>query len=146
MLDPTELSGIARIIQLSIAPVFLLTGIGAILGVMTNRLSRVIDRARALEAKLETQGASAGSSEHLELARLGRRARLVGRAITLCTLTALLVSGVIAILFLSAFLHFDATIPVALLFIAAMAALFVGLLCFLSEIFVAMSGLKIGPK
>jgi hypothetical protein len=70
----------------------------------------------------------------------------VGRAITLCTLTALLVSGVIAILFLSAFLHFDATIPVALLFIAAMAALFVGLLCFLSEIFVAMSGLKIGPR
>jgi hypothetical protein len=146
MVDPIELSGIARIIQLSVAPVFLLTGIGAILGVMTNRLSRVIDRARALEAKLETQAANAGSPDHLELARLGRRARLVGRAITLCTLTALLVSGVIAILFLSAFLHFDATIPVALLFIAAMAALFVGLLCFLSEIFVAMSGLKIGPR
>ncbi|MEO5741668.1 MAG: DUF2721 domain-containing protein [Vicinamibacterales bacterium] len=48
-----EISPIAHVIQLSVAPVFLLSGIGAILAVMTNRLGRIIDRARALEAQLE---------------------------------------------------------------------------------------------
>ena len=48
---PTEQSTeiIARAIQLSIAPVFLLTGIAGLLGVMATRLARVIDRARSFE-------------------------------------------------------------------------------------------------
>jgi hypothetical protein len=40
---------VAHAIQLAVAPVFLLSGIGAILAVMTNRLGRIIDRARVLE-------------------------------------------------------------------------------------------------
>ena len=65
---------------------------------------------------------------------------------TFCTVTALLVCTVIAILFLSAFLHFQAGIAVALLFIAAMIAFFLGLLWFLREIFVATGSLRIGPQ
>ena len=103
-----EVSGIAHVIQLAVAPVFLLTGIGAILAVMTNRLGRIIDRARVLEVML-----NAASPEMLpvlrnDLATLSRRAKLISFAITLCTTTALLICMVIAILFLSAFLHFDA--------------------------------------
>jgi hypothetical protein len=105
----------------------------------------VIDRARAVEGKLEA-GSAVTAPERVELARLATRAKLVGRAITLCTFTALLVSAVIACLFLSAFLHFDATYPVAFLFVAAMIAFFVGLLYFLREIFVAMKGMQIGPR
>ena len=52
-MDETEVSAIAHVIQLSVAPVFLLSGIGAILAVMTSRLGRIIDRARVLEARLE---------------------------------------------------------------------------------------------
>jgi hypothetical protein len=74
------------------------------------------------------------------------RARLIGPAITLCTATALLVCTVIAVLFLSAFLHFDASVAVALLFIAAMFAFFLGLLWFLREILVATSSLRIGSR
>ena len=77
---------------------------------------------------------------------LSRRAKLIGRAITLCTTTALLVCTVIAALFLSAFLRFDAPIPVALLFIAAMLCFFLGLLCFLREIYLATKSLRIGPR
>jgi Protein of unknown function (DUF2721) len=135
---------VAHAIQLAIAPVFLLTGIAAILSVMTNRLGRVIDRARVLEEKLE--GASPESLATLrgDLVVLSRRAKLIGRAITLCTTTALLVCTVIAVLFLSAFLRFDAAIPVALLFIAAMLCFFLGLLCFLREIYLATMNLRIG--
>jgi len=107
---------VAHVIQLAVAPVFLLSGIGAILAVMTNRLGRIIDRARVLEARLDGASAELIALLRADLATLSRRAKLIGRAITLCTITALLVCTVIAVLFMSAFLRFDASIPVALLF------------------------------
>jgi len=140
-----EISPIAHVIQLSVAPVFLLSGIGAILAVMTSRLGRIIDRARTLEAQLENAPAERVSTLEDDLETLAHRARLIGPAITLCA-TALLVCTVIAVLFLSAFLHFDASVPVALLFVAAMLAFFLGLLWFLREIFVATSNLRIASR
>jgi Protein of unknown function (DUF2721) len=137
---------VAHAIQLAVAPVFLLTGIAAILAVMTNRLGRVIDRARVLEERLEGASPESAATVRADLAVLSRRAKLNGRAITLCTTTALLVCIVIAILFLSAFLTFDATIPVALLFIGAMLCFFLGLLWFLCEIYLATMTLRIGPR
>jgi hypothetical protein len=77
---------------------------------------------------------------------LSRRAKLINRAITLCTTTALLVCTVIAMMFLSASLHFDATLPVTVLFIAAMTTFFVGLVYFLREIYVATVSLRIGAR
>jgi hypothetical protein len=141
-----EISPIAHVIQLSVAPVFLLSGIGAILAVMTSRLGRIIDRARALEAQLENAPSERAVTLEADLETLTHRARLIGPAITLCTATALLVCTVIAVLFLSAFLHFDASVPVALLFVAAMLAFFLGLLWFLREIFVATSNLRIASR
>ena len=109
------------------------TGIAAILNVMTNRLGRVIDRARILEDRLEGAAPESVATLRADLAVLSRRAKLNGGAITLCTMTALLVCTMIAVLFLSAFLRFDASIPVALLFIVAMLCFFLGLLGFLRE-------------
>jgi Protein of unknown function (DUF2721) len=137
---------VAHAIQLAVAPVFLLSGIGAILAVMAGRLGRIIDRARVLEHRLEGASAELLVPLRTDLAALSQRAKLIYRAITLCTATALLVCGVIAILFLSAFLRFDASIPVALLFIAAMSAFFLGLVWFLREIYVATVNLRIGPR
>lgn len=144
--EMTNVSAVAHVIQLSVAPVFLLTGVGAILAVMTNRLSRIIDRARVLEGRLAGASPEAAASLENDLATLAHRARLIGPAITLCTATALLVCMVIAVLFLSAFLRFDASVAVALLFVAAMFAFFVGLLWFLREIFVATRNLRIASR
>jgi hypothetical protein len=135
---------VAHAIQLAVAPVFLLSGIGAILVVMTNRLGRIIDRARVLEDRLAGASPEFRAPLHADLATLSRRAKLISCAITLCTVTALLVCTVIAMLFLSAFLRFDASVPVALLFIAAMLAFF--LLWFLREIYVATVNLRIGTR
>jgi hypothetical protein len=83
--DPIPVSTIARLIQLSIGPVFLLAGVGAILNVLATRLARIVDRVRHLEE------AFAGSSSlHQELARselkrLGTRMKLANWSITLCT-------------------------------------------------------------
>jgi len=142
----TGINAVAHAIQLAVAPVFLLSGIGAVLAVLTNRLSRIIDRGRALDSHLVTGlPADAAASAHAELLALSRRARLISRAITLCTVTALLVCAVIATLFVGAFVGFDASMPVALLFVAAMVAFFGGLLSFLREIFIATASLRIGP-
>jgi hypothetical protein len=145
MYDIDKIGSIAHVIQLAVAPVFLLTAIGTLLSVMTNRLTRVIDRARLLEAKLEHTPPESVQAIHTHLATLSRRATLINRAITLCTTTALLVCTVIAILFLGYFVRFEITIPVALLFILAMLLLVLGLLSFLREIFIATVNLRIGP-
>ena len=135
----------ARVIQLAIAPVFLLSAISALLAVLSGRLGRTIDRARVLESTLEGVDESHVARLHSELSVLSRRAKLIYRAIALGVITALLVCGVIASLFISAFTRVDVSLVVAGLFVAAMAALISTLLLFLREVFLATRVLRIGP-
>jgi cytochrome bd-type quinol oxidase subunit 2 len=125
--------------------VFLLSAIGAILSVMTNRLGRVVDRARALEA-IPVKHGGLDSLVVGELDALAHRARLISRSITLCTTTALLICAVIVVLFLGAFVNIDTSKAVAWIFIAAMTAFFVALLTFLREISIAATSTRIGLK
>jgi hypothetical protein len=136
---------IARVVQLSIAPVFLITGIGSLLGVLSNRLGRTIDRARLLESILSGTQEAAKDRIHGELQILSRRAKLIYRAIGLGTTSALLICFVIASLFISAFVQFPVGNVVGLLFVAAMVTLIVALLLFLREVFLATRILRIGP-
>lgn len=136
---------IAHVIQLAVAPVFLLTGIGAMLSVLSHRISRIVDRARVLEDRLSKVDKDQAMAIHVELTTLARRARLVNWAITLCTMCALLVCTVVALLFVGAFLDLNFTAAIAGLFIACMAILIVGLLILLKEIRLAIASLRIGP-
>jgi len=53
-MPPEErIAAIAHVIQLSIAPVFLISGVATFLSVLTNRLARIVDRARVLESKFD---------------------------------------------------------------------------------------------
>lgn len=144
--DAQSIGAVAHVIELSVAPVFLLTSVGTLLTVMTNRLARIIDRARHHEGKLENASPEAIPQLHEALATLKRRADLIGQAIFLCTSTALLVCTVIALLFLGDYLRYDISLPVAVLFILAMLVLVVGLISFLREIFIAKASLHIGPN
>ena len=133
----SDITTVVHVIQLAVAPVFLLTGIGAILSVLVNRLGRVVDRFRALEIHGQAAGA--------EMSILARRARLVHWAISLCTVGALLICIVIATLFIGAILTVDVSAGIAILFIAAMLALIGGLLSFLREIFLSTGGIHVTP-
>lgn len=144
MTEISNIDGVARAIQLAIAPVFLLSAIAMFLNVLTNRLSRVIDRTRVLEDKPENPPTSSGAAAlHSELTTLSKRAKLIDYAITLSTATSLLICAVIAILFLGAFLNFDINITVMVLFIMAMLSLILALLCLLREILIATLNLVI---
>lgn len=138
-LTDSGITALSHIIQASVAPVFLLTGIGSILGVLANRLGRIVDRARYLEARPELQSRSSDFGDQVELLRLNERKRWINRAITLCTLCALLVCTVIATLFVGAFVSLRIGTIVAVLFILSMLALIAGLVCFLREIYVAVN-------
>jgi hypothetical protein len=145
-MEPTTgITTVGHAIQLSVAPVFLLSGIGAMLAVMTNRLARIVDRARALEARIAALDPNQLEPHHVNLRLYSRRAKLINRAITFCTITACLICTVVVTLFVGAFYEFNASVTVAALFVAAMLCFFTGLLFFLREIFVATASLRIGP-
>ena len=132
-------------IQLAVAPVFLLTGLGALLSVMTTRLGRVIDRARYLEEKWPSQAENDRIASSIELEVLARRAGLAGWAINLCTSAALLICTVIAALFIDVFTGTDLKWLVGGLFVVAMITLIGGLISFLREVYLATHTLRIGP-
>ena len=121
---------VSHVIQLAVAPVFLLTGIGAILSVLTGRLGRLVDRFRVLS---ETDQ-NLPLKRARELAILSVRATWVHWAITLCTASALFVSLVIGALFVGAVVNVNPSRIVSILFIVAMTSLIIGLGCFLREI------------
>lgn len=135
---------IASAIQLSIAPVFLLTGVGVILGVLTNRLARIVDRSRALEDRLHASPEEL-APVRVDLRVLSARARLMNRAIAMCTFGALLVCLVIVTLFVSTFADAHLGQVIALAFTGAMVALIGALVTFLREIYLATRGLRTGP-
>ena len=137
---------IAHVIQQAVAPVFLLSGVAAMLNVLTNRLGRVIDRARQFEVQYhDLPSGTERQAMRDRLATLSQRSRLINRAITLCTFCALLICVVIVTLFLSALLQVTASRVIAGLFILAMLALIGGLLAFLQEIFIATASVRIDP-
>jgi hypothetical protein len=126
--------------------VFLLTGIAGLLGVMANRLARVIDRARDIEDKLDGLDAAATARALKQLAVLVERARLASWAINFCTAAALLICTDIVTLFVDAFVGTQLRWLVGALFILTMIALIGGLVSFLREVYLATHTLSIGVR
>jgi hypothetical protein len=124
-------------IQLSVAPVFLLTGIAGLLGVMANRLARIIDRAREVGRGRGSLDSTAVALARLELVSLERRRHLASWSINFCTGAALLVCTVIVTLFIEEFLGADLRWLAGVQFIAATVSVIAGLSCFLTEVYIA---------
>lgn len=141
MFPQSNIPDLAHVIQLAVAPVFLLTALSTMLAVLTNRLSRVVDRTRKLETFL-MEHPERSAQPRGELFILFRRTVLCNRAITLCTLTALLICVVIGLLFVSALMGFNASWAVASIFVASMGTFVFALLSFLREIRIASHALE----
>lgn len=145
-MDGIKVVDIAHAIQLALAPVFLLSGIWVFLGVLTNRLARIVDRARNMEKELRHPEAQDPGRIRNQLAALARRARYINIAITLGTIAALLIALVVALLFASTFVPLNLAPPVALLFVLAMLSLVAAFVSFLFEVRVAIAVLRIGDS
>lgn len=132
-----QIGDVGHIISLAIAPVFLLTGVGTTLTVLTNRLSRIIDRSRVIQERMQRGNEAERLDARTEIDILYRRAHLISRAVTLSTGCALLVCLVIAALFVGDLLDLRLSRFIAGLFILAMLALIGCFVYLLREILIA---------
>jgi len=134
---------VAQVIQLAVAPVFLLAGIGAFLNVTAGRLSRIVDRARVIEPSL--LAARGGEHDRLlgEIRTLDRRMALVSQAIFLSVLAAVLICAVVVLLFVAGLTGAHLGTAIALLFIGAMIAVGLGFAVFLFETRVGSNAVRI---
>jgi hypothetical protein len=136
---------ITYLIQLAVAPVFLLSGVGVTLGVLTNRLARIVDRARAAEKEMTSHAIESGSLErHLRVLRL--RARYINFAIAASTISAVLVSLCVVMLFVHALSGIKLTTAIAVAFVSSMLSLTAGLVAFLIEVRISIATLRIGGR
>ena len=129
-----QISDIGHMIQLAIAPVFLLTGVATKLTVLTNRLARIIDRTRVLEERLRI-GPNDEYTEELET--LYVRSHLINYAITSSTACGFLVCLVMAMLFLGDSANIKLDKYIAASFVLAMFGLIFSFVFFLREIFIS---------
>jgi len=144
-----EHQDIARLIQTALAPVFLISGVASTLVVLTNRLSRAVDRARGLESRMDS-GDSDPSLDlqemNVELRVLARRASYINTAITMCGVSAMLVTLMVVVLFINAFFDGHMAITIAVLFVGSMLFLTAAFVAFLIEVRLATRTLRIGLR
>jgi Protein of unknown function (DUF2721) len=141
-MNPDNVTDVARLIQLAVAPVFLLTAVGTIIGVLSIRLGRVVDRSRLLEDRLRQLQPEGQKTARAELELLSRRVHLVYASMVLAVVCALFVGLLIAVAFVDAFIVIDMSKFIGLLFIAAMLAFILSLMVFLREIFLAVTSAR----
>ena len=144
--DDSSVKAVAQIIQFAIAPVFLLSGIGAFLNVCAARVSRTVDRSRAIEPLLLQSKGAEHRRWHAEIKTLDQRLHLVNWAIFLSVLSAVLICIVVALMFAAALFEPDFGKAIALLFIGSMIAIGFGFATFLVETRLASRSMRIRPE
>lgn len=143
VLQVSSLPGLAHTIQLALAPVFLLTGIGSILNMLAGRLSRIVDRARRIEEVFTARDDRRHAGQVQELRLLDRRMRIVNNAIFLATSSAVLLCTVVAAMFLASLAGFSFARTVAVVFAGSLLLLIAALVLFLVEIRAAVQGIRV---
>ncbi|GAA0438776.1 MULTISPECIES: DUF2721 domain-containing protein [Sphingomonas] len=137
------LSTVAETIQVAIAPVFLLAGLGAILNVMVGRLARIVDRSRQLTA-LQLRGGDPERVQHVaELRLIDGRIRMINNAVYLVVMAAIAICLVVAMLFVAELGNFQIGQVIAVAFIVSMLLLTGGLICFLIEIHMSVRAIRV---
>ncbi|HVL78035.1 MAG TPA: DUF2721 domain-containing protein [Sphingomicrobium sp.] len=139
----TAVTTVAQVIQLAVAPVFLLAGVGAFLNVCAMRLARIVDRARRMEPDLIAS--RGGEHDRLlgEIRLLDRRIAVVNWAIFFSVLSAVLICAVVVLLFAGGLTQANFATAIALLFIASMVAIGLGFAIFLIETRIASRSVRI---
>ena len=144
--DDTSVRAVAQVIQLAVAPVFLLSGIGAFLNVCVARVSRSVDRSRAIEPLLLQSKGAEHRRWQAEMRMLDQRLHLVNRSIFLSVLSAVLICIVVALLFAATLFEPNFGRAIALLFIASMIAIGIAFAIFLAETRLATRWLRVPPE
>jgi hypothetical protein len=138
-----SVSTVAEIVRLALAPVFLLSGIGAFLNVLASRLSRIVDRSRDIEPRLLTSRGVEHDRWLADLRVVDRRMSLISWATALSVTSAILTCLVVVLLFAANLVRTRLGTEIAWLFIASMLAIGAGFAVFLVETTVAARAVRV---
>lgn len=137
------ISQLIPVLQTAIGPMILISGVGLLLLTMTNRLGRVIDRARTQTERLRTASGAAREGIVAQLSILWRRARMVRSAITMAALSALAASLMIIVLFFTALWQLEVAWLISLLFVLCLLTLSGSLVVFILDINQSLAALRL---
>jgi len=137
-MDNLHSSSVLSIIQLAITPVILISGIGAFMITLTNRMARIVDRTRNLAG--QAWAASGEERKYLEsqLVILWTRSKLIRRAVTFAGMTMLIACCLVIVIFITALLERDLVALMLLLFMASILMLISALILFLRDIYLSL--------
>jgi len=139
--DDTVVTTISTLIQLSVAPVFLIAGVAGLLNVLTSRLTRTIDKLELMDSIINTHEKEDDACNEESAYLIKRRTFLIMRiqninfSIFFATATGLMISFVIISVFFSSLFSFNSEVFISVSFILAMICLIIALILFLSEIY-----------
>ena len=134
---------VAEIVRLALAPVFLLSGIGAFLNVLAARLSRIVDRSRFVEDRVLSSRGREHDRWIAGLHVLDRRMSLINWATGLTVTSAVLTCLVVVMLFAATLTRTHLGDAIALLFIGSMLAIGAGFAVFLFETIIAGRAVRV---
>jgi len=134
---------ILPIIQLSITPVILISGLGALCISLTNRMGRIVDRTRNLAGLIRQ--AKPEDRQYIEdqLLIMFRRAKIMRFSMTMITASMFISGLLIVILFLSALTRLDLSVLILSAFITSVCCLLAGLAAFLRDLFVSLHAVQL---
>ena len=134
---------VAEIVRVALAPVFLLSGIGAFLNVLASRLARIVDRSRQLEPLLLASRGPEHDRWVKDLKVLDKRMSLINWATGLTVTSALFTCVVVILLFAANLVRTHLGSEIAWLFMASMVSIGAGFGVFLIETTVAARAVRV---
>jgi len=138
-----NIEDLIKILQASIAPVVLISGVGLLLLTMTNRLGRTIDRIRALCDQFEEKPGKDGAVIKQQIDILYKRCQYLRSSIVLVISCIICVSTIVIVLFAMYIFQINLIGLVQLLFGAGLLALILSLVTFLMEVWAALASVKL---
>jgi hypothetical protein len=139
----TSLPELIPVLQIAIAPVILISGVGLLLLSLTNRFGRAVDRTRQIHHEMRVAAAAERPRLAQQVEVIYERARLIQFSIVMGALSALFAALLILTLFFTALLKWESAVAISVFFVCCMVSLVVSLVTFIMDIRLSLHALKV---
>jgi uncharacterized membrane protein YqjE len=143
MMPPPSLVELIPVLQIAIAPVILISGVGLLLLSLTNRFGRAVDRTRQIHRELCAAPAPDRPRLAHQVEVIYRRARLIQLSIVMAALSALFAAMLILALFFAALIKWESAVIISVLFVCCLLFLIGTLVTFIMDIRLSLHALKL---
>jgi hypothetical protein len=139
----TRLNELVPVLQTSVGPVILISGVGLLLLSLTNRFGRAVDRARQLLREMRGSTGDVRQRLACQVENLYQRARLIQTAVVFSAISILFAAVLIITLFFTALLKLELAVIISAFFICCLVSLICSLIAFIMDIRLSLQALKL---